>query len=460
MTRNMQLYKALADLTTKSLAILSAAVLAKPITVEKIAWEKGGGESYVQTTRRTLMWPILWHQTLPSITTTGEYQAFVEAVTSDSKIAAQIDTLVGTSAARSRFEKDRILWHIAKSFLQDTGIKAFDEKEFETVYSKIEEQLYSATITVDRVTPLCGFVANVPEIQLSENVAIVKLSEDEIIDLMENGIQLGSSVFNGTVIHNPHRYALKVRCTAPKIISEKDHEKEVEEIDPCLIGEIEKKVVNALRLFQEGKIYAIGTMTHHTRLFDSGRTYSFGRPLEPFMTNKFQLKDEDVESFVEFWQLKSSITIPEKHFLNVAIRRFSQANERKDSEDKLIDLLISAEALFLSSGDPSQAELKYRLSHRAAMFLGSTVTEQKEIFKFMQKAYVARSRIVHGAEPKLPKKDDGTKYTLPEFCRAVEKLMRDAIKHALKEFSGAGKVKKMIEWLDIVFKEERQVSDE
>ncbi|AJR14771.1 hypothetical protein LEP1GSC151_3606 [Leptospira interrogans serovar Grippotyphosa str. LT2186] len=51
-------------------------------------------------------------------------------------------------------------------------------------------------------------------------------------------------------------------------------------------------------------------------------------------------------------------------------------------------MLISAEAIFLSSGGSDQGELKYRLAHRTALFLESEPKKQKEIFDFMKKAMI------------------------------------------------------------------------
>lgn len=55
--------------------------------------------------------------------------------------------------------------------------------------------------------------------------------------------------------------------------------------------------------------------------------------------------------------------IEKRKFLDVAIRRFGYAHERPRLEDKIIDLIIGAEALFLSdySKDSYFGEIRYRL---------------------------------------------------------------------------------------------------
>ena len=137
--------------------------------------------------------------------------------------------------------------------------------------------------------------------------------------------------------------------------------------------------------------------------------------------------------------------------MSVSVRRFSQSNERGNIEDRIIDLMISAEALFLSSGGSVQGELKYRLAHRAAMLIGESIGDHRYVFEFMQKAYDVRSSIVHGSTPKLPKKIDGEKDTLDEFCTDIEMYLRVSTKKVIQLVSSTDTKKKEIDWKSIVF---------
>jgi hypothetical protein len=97
----------------------------------------------------------------------------------------------------------------------------------------------------------------------------------------------------------------------------------------------------------------------------------------------------------------------------------------------------------------SQGELKYRLSHRAAMFIGESSKEQRYIFGFMGKAYDVRSAIVHGSTPKLPKKMDNSDYTLEEFCCDIEKHLRISIKKTMTQMSRTEN--NTIDWIAVIF---------
>jgi Apea-like HEPN len=102
------------------------------------------------------------------------------------------------------------------------------------------------------------------------------------------------------------------------------------------------------------------------------------------------------EAFRQFWINLQVEGVKNKHHLGEAIRRFSYCHERHRQEDKVIDLFIAAESLFMSD-DKYIGELKYRLSERASLFIGgSDIAACRNIFRNMKVAYNLRSDIVHG----------------------------------------------------------------
>ena len=100
--------------------------------------------------------------------------------------------------------------------------------------------------------------------------------------------------------------------------------------------------------------------------------------------------------------------------------------------------------------------MKYRLAHRAAMFLEEIPEKQKEVFKFMQKAYDVRSAIVHGTTPKLPKNKDGRTLSLKEFCAEIENILRISMKKALSLTANQENSTHDIEWDSFIFPEKKQ----
>jgi len=311
--------------------------------------------------------------------------------------------------------------------------------------------LYSSEIEIEATTPLSGFYADVNEIKLSDRLTIVKLSESEIIELLRLRINIGMGFGPDNIILLKHQFAIKRTFSMPKLIGDKDILERIETVQPHGDRDQEQKVLNALRIFKIGKVHILGTVTKSLSIFIAGVNYNSGLPIKPSVHITYQLDKNEITNFLEFWRAYRGIKISEKHFLSVAIRRFSQSNERESIEDKIIDLMISAEAIFLSSGGSFQGELKYRLSHRAAMFIEDSTEKQKIIFKIMQQAYDVRSAIIHGTKPKLPKKDDGTLQSLSEFSNDIEKLLRYSIKKLIELAKTAKTTSKILDWDKIIF---------
>jgi hypothetical protein len=449
--KNSKLYESLSALSQKSLEILAESTDKNHDFTTERTWVKQNNNTYFRQEIKQPFWGSALYEAKDEISKTKEFSIFSEVATSDPIISPQLNTLVGTCMSKSRFELFNLVFKSLFPFLTDSEIIGFDESVFKAKYLKIENELYSNEIEAERLTPLCGFSANAPDLILDSNLSIVKLSEREIVDLLRIGIKIGDSFGQENFIHNIHQFAIKLTYRLPKVIGEKAIGGDIESHNRYIKGDKEQAVLNALRLYKEGKVCSFGTVTKSKSVFDSSFSYNYGTPLKPFMRYKLHLSDKEKEDFLEFWKVYQGTNIPEKHFLSVAIRRFSQANERESIEDKIIDFLISAEALFLSSGGSFQGELKYRLSHRAAMFIDDESEKQRKIFKFMQKAYDVRSAIVHGATPKLPKKKDGTTYSLDGFCKDVEAYLRVSLNKTINLVSATENPNKIFEWDSIIF---------
>ena len=135
-----------------------------------------------------------------------------------------------------------------------------------------------------------------------------------------------------------------------------------------------------------------------------------------------------------------------------AIRRFGYAHERYRSEDKIVDLLVAAEALLLSDGSYT-GEVKYRLAHRAALFLAEADEVRRIVFKRMGVAYDLRSKLAHGGSytKKLPEKSDGGIFTLDEFVWQIQDYIRLAILKAVNLTSQPNALFELVNWDDFLF---------
>jgi len=144
------------------------------------------------------------------------------------------------------------------------------------------------------------------------------------------------------------------------------------------------------------------------------------RPTFPSGFEQFDFDVAEIGVLQRRLEAATSLEGSASEHLLVALHRFFLAQMRETPEDRLIDFMIAAEALFLND---NRQELSFRLATRAAMFLADAKTDRVEIFKAMRAAYDLRSRLVHGDRPDLGRVFNSE--------RETERLMRLAIQKAL-----------------------------
>lgn len=140
--------------------------------------------------------------------------------------------------------------------------------------------------------------------------------------------------------------------------------------------------------------------------------------LFPALFFEYQLNSKDIDKVLSIYQKLENL--PE--FLRVPIDRLNNAFF-KDPKDKLIDYMIAFEALFSEgSGD-----LRYKISLRAARYLGRTPEERSKLFELFKLAYDVRSDIVHG-RGKIRKESKNKlreRYGSNDESTLIEKLAKD-----------------------------------
>ena len=123
--------------------------------------------------------------------------------------------------------------------------------------------------------------------------------------------------------------------------------------------------------------------------------------------------------------------------LRIPVDRWVRSKIDKDPVDKIIDLGIALEALYLSDiGETT--ELSFRLRVHAAWHLGEDKEDRKALMKEFQEIYAWRSSVAHTG--KLPKKREGKKKRRPYteeqvavFIERAQDLCRQSIIKVLED---------------------------
>lgn len=136
-------------------------------------------------------------------------------------------------------------------------------------------------------------------------------------------------------------------------------------------------VLTALRLFKTGMIQVAGTASWVDAFFLSGGTAFQSHSQRPFKPG-LRLPAAEISGLIETWRLLEG---KGWHF-DFSLNRFNIAFDRKRLEDRVVDLVIAAEALLLSDmNDKYRGELRFRFALRASKFIQSDIYHEREIFR-------------------------------------------------------------------------------
>jgi hypothetical protein len=244
----------------------------------------------------------------------------------------------------------------------------------------------------EAIAPLQGLLLEIPVVDLSSDVEITQLEEEEMKPYRARGS------------HWDNRWcAVRVKYQLPKVIGDKDSEDRFPKIQKEraieeVANERIEEVVNALRLMGKCDVYHSGII-HQTPKWLSIQHHSAASRVlgTGFITYSFA--QGEAQSLKALWN-RLEIPIVKKE-LDVAVRRFGDSCVRHRNEDKLIDLMIAAESLFLRG--TKEGEKSFRLALRAGQFLGEGGFA-KQVYDRMRLAYYCRSVLVHGGRPSADRK--------------------------------------------------------
>lgn len=363
-----------------------------------------------------------------------------------------LDQLVGTGSSQFRLDAaqiaDRVIWDMAHAH----GL-GFDDERFAQAFQSLDVDLRRREFTQVSLVPLLGATVATPPVALSSDLEIDRMTDAEI------GLCLSVGML-------PNEFAgrLRLRRHLPEVAIRFQHK------EPLHIGEIPLDssgmvkryaaitdrllgVLAALRVFKGARVSIPGMLHFGSDWPVKGSTqFTFANPGFFPWANKYSLDPDEVPRLCSLWQKVEPVVTGGGALAN-AIRRFSYASERERPDDALVDYMIAAESLFLSEiNTPDRGEMRYRLSHRAALFIPSEEYRPREVFAFMRRAYDARSTIVHGGntpDATVLKSPNGMTMTLHDFTQLTGGLIRQALQKAILDSNARGKL--AVDWDSLLF---------
>ena len=184
----------------------------------------------------------------------------------------------------------------------------------------------------------------------------------------------------------------------------------------------EVKISFFSRFLSEDKLYnlshGIGGGSWRTRLL-RGNITGVGQP--------------EIEEAKHLYQILIKLNSEIQEKLQIPIDRWTKSKAERNPVDKIIDLGIALEALYLSEGTKEQLTLQFRL--RASWHLGKNKEDRKRLIDEFKAIYDLRSQAVHSG--KIPKKvkirkgEEST--TTSEFIAKAQDLCWDSILKILED---------------------------
>lgn len=368
------------------------------------------------------------------------YRESERLIRADTAIAPHIDTLVGTSLSRGRISAQMILNLIVNSWRNgEDQSEVIDDAWFENAYQRFENYFYSTHLGVQIAILLDGFKASHPDLELDGGYRIGPLDQSWVALQYIKSI---SFPITGLGIY-------AIRNLKKMIGDEPVDDTSAKEVREC--EEELSNIVNALVIFKKGSFRWAGPFRRETDYFRSitgGNVFSGGQK----WWGNFELMETEGPSFSKFWS-KARTLLRNGDSLAIAARRFGFAEDRMRPEDELIDLMIAAEALFLSDTDSPRfrTELSFRLCLKAALFLGDNGDEGAKLFRLFRDAYNKRSEIVHGGIA-IGRNDQKERAKLCELVEEIREKMRLALKLAIEQSANGTMKKWSIEWESLLWK--------
>lgn len=339
----------------------------------------------------------------------------------------------------------KVLYLFLNRYLERNGQISFEENLFEELYAEFEKYVYKSKLPHMATAPLQGLSGNINEISFCKNLRLRLLSDSEKADYL----QMQSPNAGASLKYDPKdfvtiadaSYVLEntYSCVKGPQLQAYPYRKHFED------------VLTALFLFKKGRL-GFNIIKIEPILWNPFQPTSYtllhGTATKPkVFHNSYELDAEEKQELLRFWKkfvsFRDAESCTSMKYIRLALRRFRSGIEENELEDRLIDLLIAFEALFLE--DP--VEMAYRLSNRVAMVLGKNDSEADEIRETISEAYKVRSKIVHGKEaPSI--KIKGKVIELGDLVQATEEYLRQSLKTIISLTDNRGSQKEMLKLLD------------
>lgn len=281
------------------------------------------------------------------------------------EIVRYMNNLAGTKRGGTYLQAEEIADYLIWRMAEARGRLEFDPADFDRLYASFCTDLRGDEVEFEAVAPLPNFKVGSAPVALDGRLEIDRLTDEEILRCLGVGLPMGFETYGTMVLYGT--CGVRYHFTERKFFGEVQHDGKALQIEHERITAKFLEVSHALRLFKKGSVH-IPAFAVFSRHWPVNNVTTSG-PIEPIVrSGLYELSTMETSDFAKFWN--DVIRARKVSFLDAAIRRSGYAGERRRAEDRLVDLMICAESLFLSDvGEAGErGEMRTRLSLRFGLF--------------------------------------------------------------------------------------------
>ena len=383
------------------------------------------------------------------------YQQLRDAAIASPVVAKHLDTLVGTTSSRTRMElRNLALAALPGDLMSPTTGGAQD------VGSRVQRVIdFLRRTEFESVTysPLAGLSLECDQLELEPGLTIERMTPQEVCVALDCHVisqPIPASLFQ---LSDDRAFALKSAYSSPKIIG--DNPTVAVTADDSQRSSKPEELLQCLALMTSQRVEAPGSLSIQTKRMLSGFGVSWQhRSMGRGYGTGLKLNDEQCAELQRIWRVSHDTQFQQNKAVALAIRRLGFGIQRDRVEDRLIDVFIAAEALYLTDGSgevKERGELRYRLALRAAVWSEGALDgwTRREVFKHMKAGYDLRSAVAHGSNPKPEDiKLRGKRVALQEFVTVTEAIVRAGLLKVVDQIEPGKRFS--IAWDDLILPEE------
>ncbi|MGZ0153658.1 hypothetical protein ACXJJ3_41775 [Kribbella sp. WER1] len=371
------------------------------VQFDPTSWKRHGEESFAVGRHS------VWRQ--PPETYSSDWiesfdamQSLRKAVLADDELSQRLDVMVGTEFWRTRrVLADVVMYRLLAPMVLSTRTYRFDCDRFDELYCVLEPALLSSRVRWLDFVPINGLVlAAGLAVQLSGGLVLREMSDAEIaaaLRVMAVPVERHDSPTSIT-ISRLNQVALVLEHAHP-FVAERDMPERPATPAVTEVDQAASLLITALRIVCGGSTAAsrLLRLLHPDELESNGSAQAQLTQLGTVDPNRRVVLF--AEQTVDLVQVFHLLTAPVGGALGVAIRRLGLTSGRTHAADRLVDLIICAEALFIHHIGIRGRSQSDAIARGAAGLLGSDPVlgaSADAIDSFMRAAYRRRNGEVHG----------------------------------------------------------------